>query len=145
MENKIYANTDNNTEFKTRLKVGEVDIVDFCNIKLSYNRNYISIVKDIVIDKVNNVYTCRLDNFNIDFELFHQVPHSINSGGYIDTQNKIYSYIYKIEDFEEHIQVRNSFNHTKQSLLMIIDDYKALIEAIKLKEKLQQVQQWYIQ
>lgn len=136
MKNKYYLNTNNDTEFKTRLKIGEVVIVDFCNIKLNYNRNYISIVKDIVIDKENNVYTCRLDNFNIDFELFHQVPHSINSGGYIDTQNKIYSNIYKIEDFEKHIQVRNSFNHTKQSLLMIIDDYKVLIEAMKLQDKL---------
>lgn len=136
MENKYCVDPNKNTEFKTRLQVGEVVIVDFCNIKLGYNRNYISVVKDIVIDKENNIYTCRLDNFNIDFQLFHQV--SLNSGAYIDTQNKIYSYIYKIEDFEKHIQVRNTFHHTKQSLLMIIDDYKALIEAMKLKEQLQQ-------
>lgn len=141
MENKIYANTDNNTEFKTRLKVGEVVIVEYDDYILNYHRNYISVVKDIVIDKENNFYTCRLDNFNIDFELFHQVPHSINSGGCIDIQNKIYSNIYKIEDFEKHIQIRNNFNHTKQSLLVIIDYYKVLIEAMKLKEKLQQVQQ----
>ena len=141
MENKYCVDPNESTEFKTRLNIGEVIVVDFCNSKLGYNRHYVSVVKDITIDKENHIYTCRLDNFNIDFELFHQVPHSINSGGYIDTQNKIYSYIYKIEDFEKLIQVRSGFHHTKKSLLIILDSYKIFIEAMKLKEKLQQGQQ----
>lgn len=140
MENKIYANTDNNTEFKTRLKVGEVVIVNFCNIKLSYNRNYISIVKDIVIDKENNVYTCRLDNFNIDFELFHQVPWDKTSAYYDNSEENIYAYVYKIEDYERHLNSKLYYINL-HTVYDIQKDYKALIEAMKLKEKLQQVQQ----
>lgn len=64
--------------------------------------------------------------------------YSINSAGYIDTQNNIHSHIFKIEDYEKHIQVMNSFHHTKKSLLMILDNYKVLLEAMKLKEQLQQ-------
>ena len=140
MENKIYANTDNDTEFKTRLKVGEVVIVDFCNIKLSYNRNYISVMKDIVIDKENNIYTCRLDNFNIDFELFHQVPWNKTSAYYDNSEENIYAYVYKIEDYELHLNSK-LYCINLHTIYDIQRDYKALIEAMKLKEQLQQVQQ----
>lgn len=140
MENNYAVAPNEIIEFQTRLSIGEVVIVDFCNIKLGYYEYYISVVKDIVIDKENNVYTCRLDNFNIDFQIFHQVPYSINSGAYIDIQNKKYFYIYKIEDFEKLIQIRHGFQHTKKSLLITLDYYKALVEAMKLKEKLQQEQ-----
>ena len=140
MENNYCVDPNESTEFKTRLKVGEVVIVDFCNIKLSYNINYISIVKDIVIDKENDVYTCRLDNFNIDFELFHQVPWDKTSAYYDNSEENIYAYVYKIEDYERHLNSKLYYINL-HTIYDIQKDYKALVEAMKLKEQLHQGQQ----
>lgn len=135
MENKIYANTDNDTEFKTRLKVGEVVIVDYFNSRLSYRRKYVSVVKDITIDKDKHIYKCRLDNFNIDFELRNQVPWDKISAVY-NKENTV-SYVYKIEDYERQINSK-LYYISLHTIYDIQKDYKVLIEAMKLQEKLRQ-------
>lgn len=142
MENNYCVDPNESTEFKTRLQVGEVIIVDFCNIKLNYNRNYVSVVKDIVIDNEKHIYKCRLDNFNIEFDLRHQVPWDKTSAAYGNSEENIYAYVYKIEDFERHINDVRYYTdkNSLYGLSRIIKKYQALVEAMKLKEQLQQGQ-----
>lgn len=132
MENKCYKNTNNNTGFTTNLQVGEVVIVVYTDARLNYNRHYVSVVKDIVIDKENNIYQCRIDNFNIDFELY-----GYTSAVYDNSDENIYAYIYKIEDYEQHLNSK-SYYINLHSIYDVQKDYKVLIEAMKLKEQLQQ-------
>lgn len=122
-----------NEEFKTRLKVGEVVIVFYADYRLMYRRYYVSIVKDITIDKENHIYTCRLDNFNIDFNLCHQVPSQYKSADYSNIEETISSYVYKTEDFEKDINFKTCHKYYNDDT---IASYKVLTEALKLQLEL---------
>lgn len=133
MENKYYLNTDKDIKFKTKLKVGEVVIVDYTNYKLNYRNYYISVVKDIIIDEKNNIYKCRLDNFNIDFILYNKIPFSVIAANYsndIETGN-----VYKIEDYKNELEIEIEYLHLHYSSFIdgIKKRYKVLVEALLLQ------------
>lgn len=136
MENNYenYSNFNEVREFKTNLKTGEIVIVDYKNVRLGYNQQYVSIVKNITINEQNHIYTCKLDNFNIDFELYNStISCSIISASY--TKEDIYAYIYTIEDYK--LAINHYFNKHTDNL----KNYKRILkEAIKLKKQIEQKQ-----
>ncbi len=136
MENNYenYSNFNEVREFKTNLKTGDIVIVDYKNVRLGYNQQYVSIVKNITINEQNHIYTCKLDNFNIDFELYNStISCSIISASY--AKEDIYAYIYTIEDYK--LAINHYFNKHTDNL----KNYKRILkEAIKLKKQIEQKQ-----
>lgn len=131
-----------NKEFKTRLQIGNVVIVDYCNSKLNYSRKYTSIVKDITMDIYKDIYTCRLNNFNMDFQLINQTDAYIHAASYDNKEEKIFCNVYTIEYFENRINRKNDIYRMYEEnnaiyLNDIIKDYQILIEAIKLERDLE--------